>query len=89
MALTVTMTHVQAQLDAASTAIASGDYATAISHAERGLALAAAIPDGGKANAEIRLARDAMTSLIASCRRSQASAAGIQRTAITYVRPTS
>jgi len=77
--------------DAASTAIAAGDWATALTKALAAQAQLSVLPDseyqaGGQT--VLRYDRRAVESLVANIRRQQSAALGMQQTKISYARPT-
>jgi hypothetical protein len=63
--------------DSAVSAIASGDYASAISYAERALVILATIPNHYKGQSRLEWDRDSIVSFIENCRKSQSSSVGI------------
>ncbi len=74
---------------AAASAIGSGDYATAKTHALAALAYLIAMPDGGwrdGAAMDWKSAREAVDKLIAQCDEQLSATTGIQRTKIQYER---
>jgi len=75
--------------DAAAAALASGDFATALSNARAALAMLSAMPDTrDAAGHSLAWDREAIVECINQCTRAQSVAAGIQRTNITRARPT-
>lgn len=94
--MAITVDQLETYLDAAATAMASGNYATAITQATAGLAVLSALPAQAKANASLDWsnARQSLTQLLTEARRLQreASAAssggGLRRTRMKFIRPT-
>lgn len=76
--------------DAASTAIAAGDWATALTKALAAQAQLSVMPDSEYGNPQtvLRYDRRAIESMIGNILRQQAAATGMQQTKITYARPT-
>lgn len=82
-------------MDAAATALAAGDHVTALTQALIGQAYMAALPDGsapgagGSSGHEMSWDSKKIQDFITNVRGRQGAAAGIQRTNITYARPSS
>ena len=74
--------------DAAVTALAAGQYATALTNLRAAKALLATMPDTRKGEESMTWDREGIDRLIADCQRGQAAAAGVQRARTTYTRPT-
>jgi len=83
-----TAASVKALADAASTAIAGGNWNTALAKALQAQAELSAIPDSGITDAtNLKWDRRAIESLIANIRRQQALSLGMQQTKISYAKP--
>lgn len=84
------LADVNTAMTAATAALESGDYATALVQAIKAGLYLAALPDSQKADRSLSWDRDAIDKLIARCRtlqlESQMSSQGIQRTKICHTR---
>lgn len=74
--------------DAAVAAIAGGDYATALGNLRAAQTLLATMPDARAAENSLNWDREAIARAITDCQRAIGAAAGIQRSKVTYSRPT-
>lgn len=92
--MAITVAQLQTDLDAARTALASSDFATALQHARCALAVLAGLPNSSIGESRVDW-RDSINQLIAACERglsqdvgSSDGGGGIQRTKITYTEVT-
>ena len=90
--MAITVAQFQAHLDAARTALGTGDYATAQREALQAQAVLAGIPDGQRAGSEVTW-RETVEKLLAAIERLKREAASesvgmIQSTGVKYVAAT-
>jgi hypothetical protein len=79
-----TVSELQTKISAAATALASGDYAAARTHALVAQALAAGIPDATAGGATATFDRAAIARLIEDIDRAAAAAVGIGTTRVVF-----
>ena len=77
---------VDSLMSSAATAVAGGDYASAISYGLQALANAAALPDADHAGSSMRWNRQSIEMFIAQCRKERGLTGGIVRRPVEQVR---
>jgi len=83
-----TVTQLNTYVDAAATAIAAGDYTTALPNIEAALVIMSGLPDVTTAGTVTQFDRKALKTAQKMCLQSANTTRGIQRSRVKYTNPT-